>query len=72
MLWTAKFIVCSMIFNGCIEANLKENKVFKDRDQCEAFAEEMSDILVMQMEQQSIPGELRYGCVEFEKKEKRI
>jgi len=26
----------------------------------------------MQMEQQSIPGELRYGCVEFEKKEKRI
>jgi hypothetical protein len=61
-----------MIFNGCIEANLKENKIFKDRDQCEAFAEEMSDILVMQMEQQSIPGELRYGCVEFEQKEKRI
>jgi hypothetical protein len=35
MLWTAKFIVCSMIFNGCIEATLKEPKIFKDKDQCE-------------------------------------
>lgn len=72
MLWTAKFIVCSIIFNGCIEANLKENKLFKDKDECEVFAEQMSDILVMQIGQQGIPGELRYGCVEFEQKESKI
>lgn len=72
MLWTAKFIVCSIIFNGCVEANLKEDKLFKDKDECEVFAEQMSDVLKMQMEQQSIPGEIRYGCVEFEQKENKI
>jgi hypothetical protein len=72
MLWTAQFIVCSLLFGGCIEVNLKDNKLFKDKDECEVFADKMSDVLIMQMEQQSIIGELRYGCVEHKQKENRI
>lgn len=71
MLWTGKFIVCAAVFGGCLDANLKENKVFKDKDECEVFVEEQSDVLLLQMEQMNIFGEIHYGCVEYNQKERR-
>jgi hypothetical protein len=70
-MWITKFIVCSIMFGGCNEATLKDKKYFTDKEVCEEYAEKMSDILILQMEQQGIFGEVHYGCVEDEKDTKR-
>lgn len=61
-----------MLFGGCINAELKENKLFKDKDACEKFADEQVELLIFQMEQQGIIGDVRYGCVEYDQKKQRI
>jgi hypothetical protein len=71
-MWVAKFIVCSIMFGGCSEATLKDKKIFTDEQKCEAFAEEMSDVLIAQMEEQGVFGDLHYGCVEYEDKKTKI
>lgn len=71
-MWVAKFIVCSIMFGGCNEETLKDIKYFTDKEQCEEYAEVLSDVLLLQMEQQGIMGELHYGCVEPDDKEQKI
>jgi hypothetical protein len=71
-MWITKFVVCSIIFGGCSEAALKDKKIFTDKDKCEEYAEVMSDVLIQQMEQQNIYGEVHYGCVKYEDKKKII
>jgi hypothetical protein len=71
-MWVTKFIVCSIIFGGCNEITLKDKKVFADKVKCEEYAEVMSDVLIQQMEQQNIYGEVHYGCVEYDDKKTRI
>jgi hypothetical protein len=71
-MWITKFIVCSIMFGGCNEATLKDKKYFTDKEQCEAYADKMSDVLLLQMEQQGIIGEIHYGCVEPDDKKKQI
>ena len=70
-MWVTKFIVCSILFGGCNEATLKDQKYFMDKEKCEEYAEKMSDVLIAQMEQQGIIGEIHYGCVESDKKKQR-
>jgi hypothetical protein len=71
-MWVAKFVLCSILFGGCNEATLKDSKIYTDKEKCEVFAEEMADVLIEQMEEQGIFGDLHYGCVEYEDKKKII
>jgi len=37
------------MFGGCNEATLKDKKYFTDKEVCEEYAEEMSDVLILQI-----------------------
>jgi hypothetical protein len=71
-MWVTKFIICSILFGGCSEATLKDKKYFTNKEQCEEYADKMSDVLLLQMEQQGIVGEIHYGCVEPDDKKKKV
>jgi hypothetical protein len=63
--------MCSILFGGCNEVTLTD-KYFTDKEVCEELADKMADVLIVQMEEQGILGELHYGCVEDKKDTKRI
>lgn len=60
-MWVAEFVLC-LVMEGCTGIVFDDQTDFVTKNECEAYTEEKSDLIVEKMDEYGQIGKIYYDC----------
>ena len=64
-MWVAEFVFCTVL-QGCIGVVFNDQTNFATKNECEAYTEQKSDLVVKTMDKYGQIGKIYYDCKQQE------